>query len=107
MAIVKITDATFQETINEGLVLVDFWAPWCGPCKMIAPILEELNAKVGDALTIAKINVDDNPEKAGQYGVMSIPTLKVFKNGEDVGTFVGLRPLVELEAIVAEHLQAN
>lgn len=100
MAIVKITDATFKETIQEGVVLVDFWAPWCGPCKMIAPILEQLNTKMGDSLTIAKLNVDENQRMAGQYGVRSIPTLKVFKNGVDIGTYVGLRPLVELEAIV-------
>ena len=74
---------------------------------MIAPILEELDAKTGNALTIAKVNVDDNPEKASQYGVMSIPTLKVFKNGVDVDTLVGLRPLAELEAIVQKHLQAK
>lgn len=107
MVIVTTTDATFQETIQKGLVLVDFWAPWCGPCKMIAPILEELSAKTGNAITISKVNVDDNPKTAQQYGVMSIPTLKVFKNGKDVGTYVGLRPLAELEAIVQKHLQAN
>ncbi len=102
MAIVNITDATFKETIQEGVVLVDFWAPWCGPCKMIAPILEQLNAKMGGSLTIAKLNVDENQKMAGQYGVRSIPTLKVFKNGVDIGTYVGLRPLVELEAIVKQ-----
>ncbi|PYI50905.1 thioredoxin [Paenibacillus flagellatus] len=105
MAIVTTNDAGFQQTIQDGLVLVDFWAPWCGPCKIIAPILEELSAKVGDAVTIAKVNVDDNPESAGRYGVMSIPTLKLFKDGVEVGTYVGARPLSELEAILKPHLQ--
>jgi thioredoxin 1 len=104
MAIVNVTDAEFKQTIREGLVMVDFWAPWCGPCKMIAPILEELARKLGDAVTIAKVNVDDNPETAGEYGVMSIPTLKLFKDGVDVGTYIGVRPLSELEALVKRHL---
>ncbi|RAV17862.1 thioredoxin [Paenibacillus contaminans] len=104
MAIINTTDAQFQDTVKDGLVLVDFWAPWCGPCKMIAPILEELSGKMGDAVTIAKVNVDDNPETAGQYGIMSIPTLKLFKDGVDVTTLVGARPLAELEATIKQHM---
>jgi thioredoxin 1 len=103
MAIVNSTDDTFQETVKEGLVLVDFWAPWCGPCKIISPILEELSGKLGDSVTIAKVNVDDNPETADRYEVMSIPTLKLFKDGVDVSTLVGVRPLAELEALVNQH----
>ncbi|MDQ1910605.1 thioredoxin [Paenibacillus sp. GD4] len=104
MAITNVNDAVFKETIQEGVVLVDFWAPWCGPCKMIAPILEELNGELGDKITIAKVNVDDNPETAGAYGIMSIPTLKLFKDGKEVGSAVGLRPLQELKALIEPHL---
>jgi thioredoxin 1 len=105
MAIVTTTDNNFKETVKDGLVLVDFWAPWCGPCKLIAPVLEELSGKVGDSVTIAKVNVDDNPETASAFGIMSIPTLKLFKDGVDVATYVGFRGLAELEAAVNEHLQ--
>ncbi|WP_199615133.1 thioredoxin [Paenibacillus alkalitolerans] len=104
MAIVNITDNQFKDTIKEGLVLVDFWAPWCGPCKMIAPVLEELSDKMGGAVTIAKINVDDNPQTAGEYGVMSIPTLMLFKEGEAKDTYVGFRSLGQLEAEVKRYL---
>lgn len=104
MAIVNVNDVQFKDTVKEGVVLVDFWAPWCGPCKMIAPVLEELNGKLGDAITIAKVNVDDNPQTAGDYGVMSIPTLKLFKDGVEAGSNVGFLPLNELEAWVREQL---
>jgi thioredoxin 1 len=82
--ILKLTDSTFDETISgaEKPVLVDFWAEWCGPCKMIAPVLEELATENGEKLQVAKLNVDDNPNVAMRYNVMSIPTLLVFKPGE-------------------------
>jgi len=105
MALIKVEDSNFKETIaKEGVVLVDFWAPWCGPCKMIAPVLEEMNAQLGDQLTIAKINVDDNPETPGAYGIMSIPTLKLFKDGKEVSTTVGFRPLQDMLAWVQPYL---
>lgn len=104
MALINITDAQFQDQIKEGIVLVDFWAPWCGPCRMVAPILEELNEEFGDQITIAKINVDDHPQTAAQYGIMSIPTLKLFKDGTEVGSYVGVRSKDELESLIREHL---
>ncbi|OXM83304.1 thioredoxin [Paenibacillus rigui] len=105
MAIIKVEDQNFQETIaQEGVVLVDFWAPWCGPCKMISPVLEEMSGKLGDKLTIAKMNVDDNPETPGAFGVMSIPTLKLFKNGVEVSSTVGFKPLADMMSWVEPHL---
>src|SRR5690625_6757293 len=89
-AILDVTDKTFSEETSEGLVLADFWAPWCGPCKMIAPVLEELNEEMGDKVKIVKLNVDDNQETAGEYGVMSIPTLLLMKDGNVVDQVVGL-----------------
>ena len=91
MAIVNVSDQSFNtEVEGTGTVLVDFWAPWCGPCKMLAPILEELAADVGDDVKIAKVNVDENPESASRFGVMSIPTLILFKDGQPVDKVVGL-----------------
>ena len=79
MAIIHATDANFAAETNGGVVLVDFWAPWCGPCKMIAPVSEELDGEMGDKAKIVKVDVDDNQETAAKFGVMSIPTLVVLK----------------------------
>jgi thioredoxin 1 len=103
MAIVNVSDQSFKaEVEGEGTVLVDFWAPWCGPCKMIAPVLEELDKEI-EALKIAKLNVDDNPESASRFGVMSIPTLIVFKDGQPVDKVVGFQSKDALKNVVARH----
>lgn len=105
MAVLHATDATFtQEVEQEGLVLADFWAPWCGPCKMLAPILDELDQTSGDKVKIVKINVDENPETAGKFNVMSIPTMVLFKNGEPVDKTVGVKSKDALEVLIDRHL---
>ncbi|OXM14198.1 thioredoxin [Paenibacillus herberti] len=90
MAVV-LTKENFNENVQSGVSLVDFWAPWCGPCKMQLPIVEELSAELEGTATIAKINVDEQPELASQFGVMSIPTLILFKDGQPVDKMVGLQ----------------
>jgi len=102
MSVQPITDATFQNETAAGTVLVDFWAPWCGPCKIIAPILDELSAEIGDKAKIVKINVDDNPESAAKFNVMSIPTLLLFKDGQVVNQLVGVQTKDRLKAAI-EH----
>jgi len=104
MTIIQATEGTFAKDIAEGLVLVDFWAAWCGPCKMIAPVLEELDAEIGDKVKIVKVDVDNNQATAAEYQVMSIPTLLLFKNGEVVDKTVGFQPKEALQAFIEKHV---
>ena len=103
MTIINATDKDFAENIKEGVVLVDFWAPWCGPCKMIAPVLEELNGELEGKASIVKVDVDDNQGTASKYGVMSIPTLLLFKDGEIVEKVVGFQPKEALASLIEKH----
>jgi len=104
--IVTVSDATFDETVGgaETPVIVDFWAEWCGPCKMIAPTLEEIATEQDGKLTVAKLNVDDNPDTARRFEVMSIPTLLVFKGGEPVKRLVGAKGKGQLMQDLAEFI---
>lgn len=110
MAIREISDQEFEvevQSTEAGVVLVDFWAPWCGPCKMLAPVLDEVDQELGEQITIAKVNVDENSETAGKYGVMSIPTLMVFKDGEQVAKMAGFQPKEQLLEWIGEYLQES
>ncbi len=103
---VDVSDQTFQEEVlkSKAPVLVDFWASWCGPCKMVAPVLDELAGTYEGQVKVAKVNVDDNPDTASRYGVMSIPTLILFKNGEPQETLVGFQNKESLEEVINKNL---
>ena len=106
MATKKITDDSFAaDVINAGgPVLVDFWAEWCGPCKMIGPSLEEISDELGERVTIAKINIDENPDAPAKYGVRGIPTMILFKNGAPAATKVGAAPKSALKGWLEAEL---
>ncbi len=99
MATKKVTDSSFQSDVlgASGPVLVDFWAEWCGPCKMIGPSLEELSDELGEKVTIAKLNIDENPDAPAKYGVRGIPTMILFKDGAPAATKVGAAPKSQLK----------
>lgn len=106
MATVKVTDQSFQSDVlgADKPVLVDFWAEWCGPCRMIGPALEEISDDLGDKLTVAKVNIDENPEAPAKYGVRGIPTMLLFRNGEVIAQKVGAAPRGQIQQWIESAL---
>ena len=106
MSVVHTTGENFENEVlkSEGLVLVDFWAPWCSPCRMLGPILEELEEEMGEKVKVCKVNVDEEGALAQKYGIMSIPAVFLFKGGEVVETMIGLQPKESFEDALKKHL---
>ncbi|HEY9476884.1 MAG TPA: thioredoxin [Microbacteriaceae bacterium] len=105
--VINVTDATFADQVlnSDKTVLVDFWAEWCGPCRAVGPILDQIGEENADKLTIMKLNVDDNPQTAAKYQITSIPAMKVYRGGEVVKTVIGAKPKPALESDLAEFLR--
>ena len=101
-----VTDASFKQEVLESElpVLVDFWAPWCGPCRMVAPVVDEIAEQYGERVKVVKLNTDENPTVAGQYGIRSIPTLMIFKGGQRVDMVVGAVPKTTLANTLEKYL---
>ncbi|SFB20553.1 thioredoxin [Clostridium frigidicarnis] len=99
----EINDSSLNQEISDGVTLVDFWATWCGPCKMLSPVLDELSKELKD-VKFGKVNVDHNPAVSQQFRIASIPTLLLFKNGEVVDKIVGFRPKAEIEQFIKKHI---
>lgn len=106
MAIMHTTDADFAKDVEqgEGLIIVDFWAEWCAPCRMIAPVLEQLDQEFAGKIQIVKLNVDEHPETPARFGIMGIPTLLMFKNGEVVDRIVGFQPKDNFVRLIEKHI---
>ena len=98
------TDSNFDEQTKNGVVLVDFWAPWCGPCRVLAPSVDALATEFDGRAVVAKMDVDENPEVPGRFAIRGIPTLLLFKNGEVAETIVGLRSKEEIAKMIERHL---
>ncbi len=98
----NIDDGNFDEIVSQATtpVLVDFWAPWCGPCQMVGPVVDELSEEYEGKVSFGKVNVDENPKIAGRYGIMSIPTMLIFKSGQPISNIVGFRPKNQLKEIL-------
>ncbi|HEY9845552.1 MAG TPA: thioredoxin [Candidatus Caenarcaniphilales bacterium] len=105
-SVAPVTDSTFKQEVLESEipVLVDFWAPWCGPCRMVAPIVDEIATQFNDQVKVVKVNTDENPTIASEYGIRSIPTLMIFKAGQRVDLVVGAVPKTTLESTLQKYL---
>lgn len=104
MSVLHLTEGAFDQAIAQGVALVDFWATWCGPCKMLAPVIEELGGQYEGQAVIAKVDVDAEPGLAGRYGVMSIPTVILFKDGQEIDRKVGFMPAGAYTEMLDENL---
>ena len=104
MALVHLTTAAFDKAVEQGVVLVDFWATWCGPCRMVAPAVEKIAAQYEGRALVGKVDVDAEPALAQRFGIMSIPTLVVLKDGREVARTVGVQPMGARAAMLDEHL---
>lgn len=104
MTVKQVSDASFEADVlkNDKPVLVDFWAPWCGPCRMLGPVIEELAGEYADKISIAKVNTDENVKTASQFGISGIPCMIFFKNGQEAGRLVGFMPKPQIEAKIKE-----
>ena len=106
--IIDVNESDFNDLVIEAsinkLIVVDFWAPWCGPCRMVAPIVEEISKDFEGKIKVFKLNTDENPNVASQYGIRSIPTLMIFKGGQKVDTVVGAVPKATLSGTISKHL---